>query len=83
RRRGDGGFSGAGEKLAVRESTAKKAAKAASHCWHVVAGWRLVPYPAYKTEAAAPASAAPPGTEPLYAGWRLAPYPAYKTEAAG
>ncbi|CTQ09332.1 Glycerophosphoryl diester phosphodiesterase family protein (modular protein) [Klebsiella variicola] len=70
-RRGDGGFSGTGEKLAVRESTAKKAAKAASHCWHAIAGWRLAPYPAYKTEAADPASAAPPGTEPLYAGWRL------------
>ncbi|PXI45682.1 hypothetical protein DMQ35_09095 [Klebsiella quasipneumoniae] len=29
------------------------------------------PDPAYQTEAADPASAAPPGTEPLYAGWRL------------
>ncbi len=35
------------------------------------------PYPAYKTEAADPASAAPPGAEPLYAGVAAAPDPAY------
>ncbi len=66
RRRGDGGFSGAGEKLAVRESTAKKAAKAASHCWHVVARVAAGALPGLQNRSSSPGQRSAPGTEPLY-----------------